>query len=222
MARKDHLKSEFWWVIKTHSALGAVTPKLEQWLQQIPGSTSEVSVKNSTVLGITKTVQNLQDPGLNNVQILHPIFFYPLTSWRLYVCMCLNPLLVGCIAYILFQAGLLAPVLASGGNWLSSAQRSFSNNKSAQDQHLVEPTKLISWPWNYLPAALIENLLISEISDPQNDDELHKVIWPMSCSSVLNTAEGSIKQSFLYFWSVAFRGQQKGGWGGGLSEALHD
>lgn len=32
-------------------ALGAVTPKLQEWLQQIPGTTLEVSVHKTVVLG---------------------------------------------------------------------------------------------------------------------------------------------------------------------------
>lgn len=35
-------------------AFGAVTPKLAEWLLQIPGTTSELSVQKSTVLGIAK------------------------------------------------------------------------------------------------------------------------------------------------------------------------
>ena len=35
-------------------ALGAVTPKLEWWLQQIPGTTTEISVQKSTLLGTAK------------------------------------------------------------------------------------------------------------------------------------------------------------------------
>jgi len=35
-------------------ALGAVTPKLGDWLQQISGTMSEVSVQKSTVLGPAK------------------------------------------------------------------------------------------------------------------------------------------------------------------------
>ena len=37
-------------------ALGAVTPKLGEWLQQIPGTTSETSVQKSAVLGTAKTL----------------------------------------------------------------------------------------------------------------------------------------------------------------------
>ena len=35
-------------------ALGAVTPKLGEWLQQIPGTTTEASVQKSAVLGTAK------------------------------------------------------------------------------------------------------------------------------------------------------------------------
>ena len=34
--------------------LGAVTPKLEEWLEQIPGTTSELSVQKSAVLATVK------------------------------------------------------------------------------------------------------------------------------------------------------------------------
>ena len=45
-------------------ALGAVTPKLEEWLQQIPG-TSELSFQKSAVLGTAKIVcRTLKLPGL--------------------------------------------------------------------------------------------------------------------------------------------------------------
>ncbi|KAF7643158.1 hypothetical protein LDENG_00244290 [Lucifuga dentata] len=43
-------------------ALGAVTPKLGEWLQEIPGTTSEVSVQKSAVLGTAKILQNPQTP----------------------------------------------------------------------------------------------------------------------------------------------------------------
>ncbi|XP_068190807.1 uncharacterized protein [Antennarius striatus] len=46
-------------------ALGAVTPKLEEWLQQIPGTTSEASVQKSAVLGTAKILRRtLRLPGL--------------------------------------------------------------------------------------------------------------------------------------------------------------
>ena len=46
-------------------ALGAVTPKLEEWLQQIPGTTSELSVQKSAVLGTAKILhRTLKLPGL--------------------------------------------------------------------------------------------------------------------------------------------------------------
>ena len=46
-------------------ALGAVTPKLEEWLQQIPGTTSELSVQKSAVLGTAKILRRtLKLPGL--------------------------------------------------------------------------------------------------------------------------------------------------------------
>ena len=38
-------------------ALGAVTPKLEEWLQQIPGTTSELSVQKSAVLKTAKILR---------------------------------------------------------------------------------------------------------------------------------------------------------------------
>ncbi|KAF7654704.1 hypothetical protein LDENG_00066000, partial [Lucifuga dentata] len=38
-------------------ALRAVTPKLGEWLQEIPGTTSEVSVQKSAVLGTAKSEQ---------------------------------------------------------------------------------------------------------------------------------------------------------------------
>ena len=46
-------------------APGAVTPKLEEWLQQIPGTTSELSVQKSAVLGTAKILhRTLKLPGL--------------------------------------------------------------------------------------------------------------------------------------------------------------
>ena len=39
-------------------ALRAVTPKLGEWLQQIPGTTSEASVQKSTVLGTAKILRH--------------------------------------------------------------------------------------------------------------------------------------------------------------------
>ena len=44
-------------------ALGAVTPKLEEWLQQIPGTTSELSVEKDAVLGTAKIRRRIL-PGL--------------------------------------------------------------------------------------------------------------------------------------------------------------
>ena len=46
-------------------ALGAVTPKLEERLQQIPGTTSELSVQKSAVLETAKILcRTLKLPGL--------------------------------------------------------------------------------------------------------------------------------------------------------------
>ena len=46
-------------------ALGAVTPKLEEWLQQVPGKTSDISVQKSAVLGTAKILRRtLKLPGL--------------------------------------------------------------------------------------------------------------------------------------------------------------
>lgn len=46
-------------------ALGAVTPKLEGWLQQIPGTPSETSVQKSAILGTAKILRRtLRLPGL--------------------------------------------------------------------------------------------------------------------------------------------------------------
>ncbi|TWW80098.1 hypothetical protein D4764_10G0011280 [Takifugu flavidus] len=45
--------------------LGAVTPNLSRWFQQIPGTTSEISVQKSTVLGTAKILRRtLRLPGL--------------------------------------------------------------------------------------------------------------------------------------------------------------
>ncbi|TWW57300.1 hypothetical protein D4764_07G0000190, partial [Takifugu flavidus] len=45
--------------------LGAVTPNLSRWLQQIPGTTSEISVQKSAVLGTAKVLhRTLRLPGL--------------------------------------------------------------------------------------------------------------------------------------------------------------
>ncbi|TWW69251.1 hypothetical protein D4764_18G0000570 [Takifugu flavidus] len=45
--------------------LGAVTPNLSRWLQQIPGTTSEISVQKSAVLGTAKILRRtLRLPGL--------------------------------------------------------------------------------------------------------------------------------------------------------------
>uniref|UniRef100_A0A8C8DT49 Uncharacterized protein n=1 Tax=Oryzias sinensis TaxID=183150 RepID=A0A8C8DT49_9TELE len=38
-------------------ALGAVTPKLEEWLQQIPGKISDISIQKSAVLGTAKILR---------------------------------------------------------------------------------------------------------------------------------------------------------------------
>ncbi|KAF7645372.1 hypothetical protein LDENG_00205860, partial [Lucifuga dentata] len=62
------LKEELEWTWKVKSkvvpmvigALRAVTPKLGEWLQEIPGTTSEVSVQKSAVLGTAKILQNPQ------------------------------------------------------------------------------------------------------------------------------------------------------------------
>ncbi|XP_078791071.1 uncharacterized protein LOC111949134 [Oryzias latipes] len=46
-------------------ALGAITPKLEEWLQQIPGKTSDLSVQKSAVPGTAKILcKTLKLPGL--------------------------------------------------------------------------------------------------------------------------------------------------------------
>ena len=59
------------WKVKTSvvpvviGALGAVTPKLEEWLQQIPGKTSDIWVQKSAVLGTAKILRRtLKLPGL--------------------------------------------------------------------------------------------------------------------------------------------------------------
>ncbi|TWW53461.1 uncharacterized protein LOC130519722 [Takifugu flavidus] len=45
--------------------LGAVTPNLSRWLQQIPGTTPEISVQKSAVLGTAKILRRtLRLPGL--------------------------------------------------------------------------------------------------------------------------------------------------------------
>ena len=45
--------------------LGTVTPKLDWWLQQIPGTTSEISVQKSALLGTDKILhRTLRLPGL--------------------------------------------------------------------------------------------------------------------------------------------------------------
>ncbi|TWW76591.1 hypothetical protein D4764_13G0012530 [Takifugu flavidus] len=45
--------------------LGVVTPNLSRWLQQIPGTTSEISVQKSAVLGTAKILRRtLRLPGL--------------------------------------------------------------------------------------------------------------------------------------------------------------
>ncbi|KAF7652030.1 hypothetical protein LDENG_00102420 [Lucifuga dentata] len=54
-------------------ALGAVNPKLEEWLQEIPGTTSEVSVQKSAVLGTAKILQNPQTP---RPLVEDPFFFF--------------------------------------------------------------------------------------------------------------------------------------------------
>uniref|UniRef100_A0A087XGF1 Reverse transcriptase zinc-binding domain-containing protein n=2 Tax=Poecilia formosa TaxID=48698 RepID=A0A087XGF1_POEFO len=58
------------WKVKTTvvpvviGALGAVTPKLEQWLKQIPGTTSDISVQKCAVLGTAKILRRtLKLPG---------------------------------------------------------------------------------------------------------------------------------------------------------------
>ncbi|XP_051920732.1 uncharacterized protein LOC127600296 isoform X1 [Hippocampus zosterae] len=46
-------------------ALGAVTPKLDEWLQQIPGTTSDISVQKCAVLGTARILRRtLKLPGL--------------------------------------------------------------------------------------------------------------------------------------------------------------
>ncbi|CAL9694852.1 unnamed protein product [Knipowitschia caucasica] len=46
-------------------ALGAVTPKLEEWLQRIPGTTLDISVQKCAVLGTAKILRRtLKLPGL--------------------------------------------------------------------------------------------------------------------------------------------------------------
>ena len=52
-------------VLVVIGALGAVTPKLEERLQQIPGTTSELSVQRSAVPGTAKILRRtLKLPGL--------------------------------------------------------------------------------------------------------------------------------------------------------------
>ncbi|KAF7655094.1 hypothetical protein LDENG_00060930, partial [Lucifuga dentata] len=60
-------------------ALGAVIPKLGAWLQEIPGTTSEVSVQKNAVLGTAKILQNpqsprplVEDPSLRKTQTTTP------------------------------------------------------------------------------------------------------------------------------------------------------
>ncbi|KAF7648062.1 hypothetical protein LDENG_00162600 [Lucifuga dentata] len=78
ISKKEHektekyqgLKEELEWTWKVKSkvvpvvigALGAVAPNLGEWLQEIPGTTSEVSVQKSAVLGTAKILQNPQTP----------------------------------------------------------------------------------------------------------------------------------------------------------------
>jgi len=48
-----------------NEAIGAITPKLGEWLQQIAGTTSEISVQESGVLGTAKILhRTLNLPGL--------------------------------------------------------------------------------------------------------------------------------------------------------------
>ena len=50
-------------------ALGTVFPKLGEWLQQIPATTSEISVQKSAVLGTAKILRRIiKLPGKNPVQ----------------------------------------------------------------------------------------------------------------------------------------------------------
>ena len=45
--------------------VGAVTPKLDGWVQQIPGTTTEISVQKSGLLGTAKILhRTLRLPGL--------------------------------------------------------------------------------------------------------------------------------------------------------------
>ncbi|TWW67366.1 hypothetical protein D4764_02G0004070 [Takifugu flavidus] len=52
-------------VLVVIGTLGAVTPNLSKWLQQIPGTTSEISVQKSAVLGTAKILRRtLRLPGV--------------------------------------------------------------------------------------------------------------------------------------------------------------
>ncbi|TWW59309.1 hypothetical protein D4764_06G0008390 [Takifugu flavidus] len=79
--KKEHKKLEkyqglkeemerMWWMKATVvpvviGALGAVTPNLSRWLQQIPGTTPEISVQTSAVLGTAKILRRtLRLPSL--------------------------------------------------------------------------------------------------------------------------------------------------------------
>ena len=73
MEKYQGLKEELerTWKVKTKvvpvvtGALGAVTPKLEEWLRQIPGTTSELSVQKSAVPGKAELLRRtLNLPGL--------------------------------------------------------------------------------------------------------------------------------------------------------------
>ncbi len=50
-------------------APGAVTPKLVEWLEQIPGTTSKISVQKSTVLGTAKIQKPLATRPLTRGQL---------------------------------------------------------------------------------------------------------------------------------------------------------
>ena len=52
-------------VPKVIGAVGAVTPTLDWWIQQIPGTTSEISVQKNTLLGTAKILhRTLRPPDL--------------------------------------------------------------------------------------------------------------------------------------------------------------
>lgn len=69
--RNTKVREEMWGVKVTVAigTLGAVIPKLGEWIQQIPGTTSEISVQKRAILGAAKILRRTLRPLVEDIYL---------------------------------------------------------------------------------------------------------------------------------------------------------